>query len=256
MKNESNNQDQLYDPIEKLTSHDQGFFLSQSDPVFLKKMLWLEEYLNNRLDPSIINQNFNVMWTCYEFVADYGGKYPNMTVERLKTNMYVKNRYEGDFVLHAIYYVLLKLFDSFPFVERGTEFDQVLKLIETEFINHESYTEEKKEWKKLKNSMGHNKPTSSPQLKLSEKKGDKIGVIRVLNAFYQLHLVTDLNGDRLTKIAFMNAFGSVLGIDLSNYDTDLTQAQDATLEINIQVFEEMKEIAQKYHFAHNPDQNS
>lgn len=91
-------------------------------------------------------------------------------------------------------------------------------------------------------------PKSKQVFKLSEKKGAKTNIIRILNAFYELRLVENEKGELPSKIDFMNAMGSCFGIDLSNYASSLSQClQNQSLEINLEVFEEMKNIIIKAH---------
>lgn len=91
---------------------------------------------------------------------------------------------------------------------------------------------------------------SKPVFKLSEKKnGAKINLIRVLNALYELGLIDKTDGQTPTKQEFMATFGNFLGVDLSKYHTNLSQAlQNQPLEVNLKVFEDMKEATQKAHY--------
>lgn len=85
--------------------------------------------------------------------------------------------------------------------------------------------------------------------KLSDKKGAKIDLIRILNAIYELLLIYKANGQIPTKQEFMSEFGNFLGADLSAYHSNLSQAlTNQPLEVNLKVFEEMKRITQDAHF--------
>ena len=84
--------------------------------------------------------------------------------------------------------------------------------------------------------------------KISERKGAKIDLIRVLNALYELQLINKTNGQIPTKQEFFETMGEYLGVDLSKYHTNLSQAlQNQPLEVNLKVFEDMKSATQKAH---------
>lgn len=92
-------------------------------------------------------------------------------------------------------------------------------------------------------------PKAKPVFKLSDKKGAKTDLIRVLNALYELRLFNKTDGQIPTKQEFMETMGEYLGVDLSKYHTNLSQAlQNQPLEVNLKVFEEMKEATQKAHY--------
>jgi len=92
-------------------------------------------------------------------------------------------------------------------------------------------------------------PKAKPVFKLSEKKGAKIDLIRVLSALYELRLFNKTDGQIPTKQEFMETMGEYLGVDLSKYHSNLSQAlQNQPLEVNLKVFEEMKEATQKAHY--------
>lgn len=92
-------------------------------------------------------------------------------------------------------------------------------------------------------------PKAKPVFKLSEKKGAKTDLIRVLNALYELRLFNKTDGLIPTKQEFIETMGEYLGVDLSKYHSSLSQAlQNQPLEVNLKVFEEMKEVTQKAHY--------
>ena len=92
-------------------------------------------------------------------------------------------------------------------------------------------------------------PKVKPVFKLSDKKGAKTDLIRVLNALYELRLFNKTDGQIPTKQEFMETMGEYLGVDLSKYHTNLSQAlQNQPLEVNLKVFEDMKEATQKAHY--------
>jgi hypothetical protein len=92
-------------------------------------------------------------------------------------------------------------------------------------------------------------PKTKPVFKLSEKKGAKTDLIRVLNALYELRLFNKTDGQIPTKQEFIETMGEYLGVDLSKYHSNLSQAlQNQPLEVNLKIFEEMKEATQKAHY--------
>ena len=92
-------------------------------------------------------------------------------------------------------------------------------------------------------------PNAKPVFKLSDKKGAKTDLIRVLNALYELRLFNKTDGQIPTKQEFIETMGEYLGVDLSKYHSNLSQAlQNQPLEVNLKVFEEMKEATQKAHY--------
>lgn len=99
--------------------------------------------------------------------------------------------------------------------------------------------------------LEENKTNAEPmqQLKLSNKTGAKIDLIRVLNALSELHLIDKIDGQTPTKKEFFNAFGNFLGIDLSKYHSNLSQSlKNQPLEVNLKIFEDMIEIAKRNHY--------
>jgi hypothetical protein len=92
-------------------------------------------------------------------------------------------------------------------------------------------------------------PKAKPVFKLSDKKGAKTDLIRVLNALYEIRLFNKTDGQIPTKQEFFETMGEYLGVDLSKYHTNLSQAlQNQPLEVNLKVFEDMKEATQNAHY--------
>lgn len=83
---------------------------------------------------------------------------------------------------------------------------------------------------------------SSP-VHLSTARGTKIDYIRVVNCLYELGFFTDEKGGRVSKKDVMTAFGATVGIDLTNYDNDLSRSlSDSTkLEKHLAIFDRLKE---------------
>ena len=84
--------------------------------------------------------------------------------------------------------------------------------------------------------------TESP-VALVQKRGNKIDLIRIANAIYELGLVEHKNGGKLTKQEFFTTFGKAFNLDLSDYDKDLSNsmASSVAYERQTQIFEEMKQ---------------
>lgn len=84
-------------------------------------------------------------------------------------------------------------------------------------------------------------PETSP-VYLAKRKGNKIDLIRIANAIYELGMVEDANGGRLTKKEYMIAFGKAFNIDLSDYDKDLSNsmASSVAFEKQTRIFDDMK----------------
>jgi len=96
-------------------------------------------------------------------------------------------------------------------------------------------------------------PKAKPVFKLSDKKGAKTDLIRVLNALYELRLFNKTDGQIPTKQEFIETMGEYLGVDLSNYHSNLSQAlQNQPLEVNLKVFQEMIEATKNAHYQTKP----
>lgn len=79
---------------------------------------------------------------------------------------------------------------------------------------------------------------------LTNRRGAKIDFIRVLNALYEMKFFSDEN-NVLTKQIVMERFGQVLGVDLSKYDTDLSQAfMTGNVEQNVRIFQELSKVTE------------
>lgn len=85
-----------------------------------------------------------------------------------------------------------------------------------------------------------------PQFQLSNKKGARIDLIRILNAIYELRMIENPKGEIPSKEIFMKQAGEFFGTDFSKYDTDLSQAMNnGTVETNLKIFEDMKTVTQR-----------
>lgn len=121
-------------------------------------------------------------------------------------------------------------------VDWGTPFDEQCEL----------------EIKKLEKifELEQNSPTQTNQVfKLNEKKGNRMDFIRILNALYELKFIQLPNEQIPSKELFMKKTGYFFGVDLSKYESDLSQAlQKTDLEPNLKIFEMMKDIIIKNHY--------
>lgn len=92
-------------------------------------------------------------------------------------------------------------------------------------------------------------PVILPKFKF---KGSKADLIRILNVLYELRKIEDLNGQIPTKEVFMKEGGNFFNIDLTDYDTNLSQAyREGKLEPNLKIFEEMLGKSRKIHEEKN-----
>lgn len=92
-------------------------------------------------------------------------------------------------------------------------------------------------------------PQTKQAFQLRKKQGAKTDLIRILNAVYELRMFEMTDGQIPSKEMFMKQAGDFFGTDLSKYDIDLSQALNNTsLETNLKVFEQMKEVTQSSHY--------
>ena len=92
-------------------------------------------------------------------------------------------------------------------------------------------------------------PQTKQAFQLRKKQGAKTDLIRILNAVYELKMFEMTDGQIPSKEIFMKQAGEFFGTDLSKYDIDLSQALNNTsLEANLKVFEQMREVTQKSHY--------
>jgi len=128
-------------------------------------------------------------------------------------------------------------------IELGTPFDKQCEL----------------EIKKLKDFWDLElRPNSQTNIifRLTNTKGAKIDLIRILNAVYELRLIEKTNGQFPAKQEFMEAFGNFIGTDLSHYHTNLSQAlKNQPTEVNLKVFEDMITITKNAHYSNEKYRN-
>lgn len=83
-------------------------------------------------------------------------------------------------------------------------------------------------------------PSLNSQFELNEKVISKIDFIRIINALYELRSFVSIDGSYPSKQGVMKIFGNVIGIDLTNYDKDLSKALNgSSIESNIDIFNRM-----------------
>lgn len=134
------------------------------------------------------------------------------------------------------------------FIEKGIEFAKKALTYHIEFdCNHPNDCSDNESWERriplaeelletIQPSKIENTTTSN--IKFA---GSKIDLIRILNALYELKRIENLNGQVPTKKEFMTAAGYFFNINLSDYDTSLSQAiKEGDLEPNLEIFEKMK----------------
>jgi hypothetical protein len=101
------------------------------------------------------------------------------------------------------------------------------------------------------NKNDENTETTTPNIsqnnhqvfRLNEKIISKIDFIRIVNALYELRAFTKSDDTYPTKQETMKLFGKILGIDLSNYDKDLSKALiNSKVEANIEIFKKMESM--------------
>ena len=84
---------------------------------------------------------------------------------------------------------------------------------------------------------------------ISKKKGIKIDMIRILHAIYELRMIETQHGLIPTKKDFMSKMGEFFNVNLSDYDSDLSQAlNNSSIEKNSEIFNKMIEIIRKSHY--------
>ncbi len=85
----------------------------------------------------------------------------------------------------------------------------------------------------------------SGNIYLSQEKGKKINFIRVLNSLYELRYFNNDKGQIPSKETVMVTIGKALGVDLSSYDSDLSQAfNSGNCDRNTAIFKQMTEITE------------
>jgi hypothetical protein len=98
------------------------------------------------------------------------------------------------------------------------------------------------------NDVHHNQPLIAHSFKLNDIVISKIDFIRIINVLWELKGFEISEGGCPTKENTMKTFGNIIGIDLSNYDKDLSKAlKNSSLETNVGIFEKMINKATSIH---------
>jgi hypothetical protein len=164
----------------------------------------------------------------------------------------IRQNAEYDFVKVKVYLKTLpNVQEQIKFlIEIQTEYQQNKTSWYTEGIPFGEKCElEIKKLKALIEIQNSTVPQTKQAFQLRKKQGAKTDLIRILNAVYELKYFEMADGQIPTKEMFMKQAGEFFGIDLSKYDTDLSQALNNTsLEANLKVFELMKEVTQNSHY--------
>lgn len=84
--------------------------------------------------------------------------------------------------------------------------------------------------------------TTETKAAFKVKKGSKADLIRILNAMWELKLITNPDGTIPLKKDFMKEAGIFFGESLENYEVNLSTAFQGTLESNTQIFSEMANV--------------
>lgn len=136
--------------------------------------------------------------------------------------------------------VVVEYMDSDVFIS-----EDITGLIEElpQFAESNSDTEGDTDYnlKAIAKVLSDNANSKSP-VYLSDEKGAKIDIIRVLYVLYELGMFHGKDGAKLLKKDFFTAIGKAINKDLSNYDKDLSRStSDSTaLEKHLRIFVDMK----------------
>lgn len=104
-----------------------------------------------------------------------------------------------------------------------------------------------------KQSATPNNQSAAPYFKWT---GNNIDLIRVLNALYELKHIEKSDGQIPNKEFFMKKAGDFFGVDLSRYESALSQAMiNLDLEPNLKVFHNMLKATQKYYYFLEENRN-
>ncbi len=95
-------------------------------------------------------------------------------------------------------------------------------------------------------ALVESQPTDSP-IALVQKRGNRINLIRIANAIFELGMVERKDGGKLTKQEFFTAFGRAFNLDLSNYAKDLSTSMSTNVsyEAQTQIFDDLKQKHQE-----------
>lgn len=223
-----------------------------------KKLYYLLYYLNRHIDRYLDNdyepldKQLNI---CNDFIEKELDKleaelYPKSEPEPMSVK---ENKYDFQKVKQHIE-TLTNVKDKISYLTE-IKTDYLQNRSSWDFLGFETPFEKQCELeiKKLKDNLKLEAETTTskatPIFKLSGKRGAKMDLIRVLNALYELRLFEKTDGQIPSKLEFFETMGEYLGVDLSKYHTSLSQAlQNQRLEVNLKVFEDMKEVTKNAHY--------
>jgi hypothetical protein len=81
--------------------------------------------------------------------------------------------------------------------------------------------------------------------KMNLKKGAKVDLIRIFVAMYDNGFFESETKQKVDLINVMKSLGDVLGMDLSDYQNNLSDAFNSKIETNLKVFDTLKQAIQK-----------
>lgn len=96
---------------------------------------------------------------------------------------------------------------------------------------------------------------SSTKLKLSDKHGAKTDFLRIVHALFDLNIIEDMNGHRLSKEDFCKRIGAAFGADYPTPFQSIAQSLKPTEEVHLAVFDKLKGIARKQWQDHTKGNN-
>lgn len=181
----------------------------------------LREYLSTKDLPEKYSEKLTE--TCK---VDYWLK--NCTIDYSFFYPAIKNDFNGTLedekdLANYLYIIdeLLRKGDSFD-----SYFDIDINYLWKHRINFEQYVFRLKKERDIMNDrteMEH-KPST---IYLSKEKSKKIDYIRVINCLFELGFFQDESGNKILKKTVMELFGTLVNIDLANYDKDLSATKSS-----------------------------
>lgn len=133
------------------------------------------------------------------------------------------------------------------------EADVILRYLQTFIANKEGNTMEmikaaQKNLEARKSTMPASGEGFMSTIKLNERKFNKIDLIRVINALYEIGFFDSTEGKKRIKGQCMITIGKALNVDLSDYTNDLSSSlQDGSkIDKHLEIFNLMAEAMQDY----------
>lgn len=235
-------------------------------PTKFKSKSNVNDYLTDKINIEIYHELLNDerFKNCFECLDFFNLLYENYNFSRNNSSkpLFVK---ETLFTLDLtqeqlfclIYFLHKKLQDKIStLLTRSTLRNPLTNLaffLEQEIVklSNELYTKEKVNSEEIKQIESENFTQENNQFfKLSNKKGTKTNLIRILNAMYELRMIEKVDGQVPTKSEFMEELGNVFGTNLTDYHSILSQSlKNQPLEVNLKVFEDLKQVIQEAHYT-------